>query len=251
VAEGGDGLALKMKKRIDRVKVLKPAVDDNHCIFRLPESFNNMQEKSYKAPQMVSIGPYHWGNNDQDQIKWQCLECLLERNGGDLNRFIESLRPLEIKAKECYSETIHLETDDFLEIMVLDGCFILEWLRFAYLQGRREKIEEGHALARMGRVILLKIYRDLLLLENQIPLFVLEKLFEASKMTLELKGTDSSLFSMVVEVFSEIFGIPFSQDNCSRFNERLHLLDMVRSIFIPPGYEHLVGIHFYCDVFMC
>jgi hypothetical protein len=123
---------------------------------------------------MVSIGPYHWGNNDQDQIKWQCLECLLKRNGGDLNRFIESIRPLEIKAKECYSETINLSTDDFLEIMVLDGCFILEWLRFAYLGERGEKVEEDHALARMGRVILLKIYRDLLLLENQIPLFVLK-----------------------------------------------------------------------------
>jgi hypothetical protein len=44
---------------------------------------------------------------------------------------------------------------------------------------------------------------------------------------------------MVVEVFSEILGIPFSQDNYSRFNERLHLLDMVRSIFIPPGDELL------------
>jgi hypothetical protein len=45
VAEDGDGLALKMKKRINRVKLLKPVVDDNHCIFRLPESFNNMQAR--------------------------------------------------------------------------------------------------------------------------------------------------------------------------------------------------------------
>jgi hypothetical protein len=47
VAEDGDGLALKMTKRINRVKLLKPAVDDNHCIFRLPESFNNMHQKNF------------------------------------------------------------------------------------------------------------------------------------------------------------------------------------------------------------
>jgi hypothetical protein len=54
------------------------------------------------------------------------------------------------------------------------------------------KVSEDHPLALIDRVILLKIYHDLLLLENQIPFFVLEKLLEVSNMTLKDIGPSLS-----------------------------------------------------------
>ncbi|XP_062166172.1 UPF0481 protein At3g47200-like [Alnus glutinosa] len=233
--DDGVGLVHKMYEQMREIPVLPPAVGKNHCIFKLPPSFKSGIDKSYKEPQKISIGPYHKIDN-QINIKWQCLEYLLQKNEPNLKRYIESLRPLEQQIRECYSEEIDLSTDDFLQMMVLDGCFILEWLCFTCTVGRHmEDVSDRHPLAQIDRVILLKIYPvDLLLLENQIPFFVPEKLFEVSKMT--LKGIDLSLSSIGAEVFSAILGIQPSEEHHSRFREVkycLHLVDIVRSIFVP------------------
>jgi hypothetical protein len=132
--EKDDGVDLvhKMKVKMSEIQVLKLTVGENCCIFRLPPSFETSTiNKSYKAGHIVSIGPYHRHKiKDQINIKWQCLNYLLNNNEPNLESFIESIRPLEKKVKECYSEEINLSTDDFLEMMVLNGCFILEWLCF-------------------------------------------------------------------------------------------------------------------------
>ncbi|XP_040996251.1 UPF0481 protein At3g47200-like [Juglans microcarpa x Juglans regia] len=56
-------------------------------------------------------------------------------------------------------------------MMLLDGCFIVELLRFY------EKNREGEPLFKT-RWTRTNISRDLLLLENQLPMFVLQKIFE-------------------------------------------------------------------------
>ncbi|KAL7220315.1 hypothetical protein ACSBR2_013230 [Camellia fascicularis] len=41
-----------------------------------------------------------------------------------------AIRQLEEKACKCYAaETVRLDTDDFVEMMLLDGCFIVELFR--------------------------------------------------------------------------------------------------------------------------
>jgi hypothetical protein len=240
-----EGHLAMMRNRISQIAPSlrrEPAAGENPCIFRLPQRFKNINGKSYE-PRMVSIGPYHRGKAHlqiMEHHKWQCLAYFLKRPE-DLKLYMENLVPLEMKARECYSETInYLTTSEFLEMMVLDGCFILELLRFLYLVEIEELGEVSHPLARMGRVKLLKIYGDLLLLENQIPSFVLQRLFQHSKMTWYWGYTERPLSFIGINVFSAILGIQYSGDK-SRFNGSfLHLLDLVRSIFIPPDHEAML-----------
>ncbi|XP_062166189.1 UPF0481 protein At3g47200-like [Alnus glutinosa] len=146
----------------------------------------------------------------------------------------------EKKARDCYSGTIDpIESNDFLEMMVLDGCFIIQFLLFFGSRNIGRKVLRDHPLGRMDRdrVMLQKICADLFMLENQIPYFVLELLFKFFRNP--SGGRDVSLPIYAVTTFSqtlEIGSFYFEAEDISESYgaECLHLLDLVRSIFIPP-----------------
>ncbi|CAN6717081.1 unnamed protein product [Malus baccata var. baccata] len=224
------------------------------CIFRVPQSLVEINGKSYN-PHIVSIGPYHRGETRLKMIeehKWKYLGSLLARTepkGLTLRDYLKALEPLEQKARECYSESINLSTDEFLEMLVLDGCFIIELFR------------------KFGLLV-----RDFLRLENQMPYFVLLTLFDLTTME-EHKENGKSLSLLALEFFNNhmqrpdhllpffgkntnirnnIFLIYFYIDFLRYMNfltlymltsmfytlfEGMHLLDLLRSSVIPPGHE--------------
>jgi hypothetical protein len=245
--------------KIDRSLPDKPADGKNPCIFRLPprlksENIKGLPHSQY-SPKVVSIGPY-WRDNDglkKEELKWHCLEySLVDDTIKERYRmFSESFGSLERKARDCYSENIdRIESNDFLEMMVLDGCFIIQFLKFFGSRNIRE--ERDHPFGRMvrdrDRVMFQKICMDLLMLENQIPYFVLEKLFEffggpSCEVAVSLPLFAVTTFSQILEIGSFYFededdynyyfrgkteGI--SGPDGAKF---LHLLDLVWSIFTP------------------
>jgi hypothetical protein len=114
--------------------------------------------------------------------------------------------------------------------MVLDGCFLIELFRKANKDFK-------DPLATIPRAVPY-VYGDLLLLQNQIPFSVLEKLFETSKQLPEESNDSLSLFALqffnkvmprpkgVIEKFLNQLPVPDQKP--------LHLLDLVRSSFLMP-----------------
>nr|CAD1841010.1 unnamed protein product [Ananas comosus var. bracteatus] len=83
---------------------------------------------------------------------------------------------LEPRARQRYFEPVELSADEFVEMLLLDGCFVLEFI-IKWSQGDDDSVcTTGWSLP--------LVCGDLLLLENQIPLFVLEKLFELVTFTM-------------------------------------------------------------------
>ncbi|KAG6670446.1 hypothetical protein I3843_Q064400 [Carya illinoinensis] len=183
------------------------------CIFRVPQSFVEINGINSYHPRIVSIGPYHRGKPHLQMIeehKWRYLRSLLSRTqtmGISLENYFQSIHPLEKDARDSYSETIHLDPDAFLEMMILDGCFMLELFR--------------------------KVNNPTLF--NQIPFFVLEKLFEISKMPDEKFGPSFSVLAM--RFFNNAMLRDEEVIDGFRNLKGLHLLDLVRSSFIPPDHE--------------
>jgi hypothetical protein len=212
------------------------------CIFRVPQSLIDINGKSYQ-PRIVSIGPYHCGQPNlqmMDEHKWWYLRSLLSRTkeakGIILEDYLKCIHPLEKVARESYSETINLGTDEFLEMMVLDGCFILEL--FCKVDNT-ELFEPEDPLVTMPWILPF-FYRDFLRLENQIPFVALERLFEISKMADVQSGPSLSLLAM--RFFNNIMQRPDQVIERCHNLKGLHLLDLVRSSFIshneelpPPG----------------
>lgn len=198
-----DRLASMHKKISEPPRLLSNAAGKpSCCIFRIPQSLLEINGKSYN-PQILSIGPYHRGEPRLKMIeehKWHYLGSLLTRTeakGLTLNDYFKALEPLQAEARECYSESINLSTDEFIEMMVLDGCFIIELFRKF---GRLVKFEEHDPLVSMVWIISFLV-RDLLRLENQIPYFVLEVLFDLTTLP-EYKDNGKTLSSLALEFFN-------------------------------------------------
>jgi hypothetical protein len=128
----------------------KERIAPKHCIFRLPERFMKINDMSLK-PQVVAIGPYCSQRNRQlqqmDEVKMQCLTYFLQFHGTLTPReyMVESLKQIrecEAEISGCYSESVMLNTDDLVQMMVVDGFFILYVLLYSqqfaeFFRGRR------------------------------------------------------------------------------------------------------------------
>ena len=206
------------------------------CIFRVPQGLIDANGKAYQ-PRIVSIGPYHRGQprlNMIEEHKWRYLGSLLNRiqtKGLTLEHMLEAIAPLESQARECYSETIQLDADEFIEMMVLDGCFIIELFRKV---NRLVPFELDDPLVTMSWILPF-FYRDFLKLENQIPFFVLQRLFELSNLPGE-KSTPTLTF-LALEFFNNSLLRPDDVIAQKSNTKGMHLLDLVRSSFIPSGEE--------------
>ncbi|KAJ6398355.1 hypothetical protein OIU77_019204 [Salix suchowensis] len=146
--------------------------------------------------------------------------------GLDLEVLLKAIQPLEQQARECYSQIIHLDSDEFIEMMVVDGCFIIELFRKV---GNVVDFEDDDPIVTMAWIIPF-FYRDLLRLENQIPFFVLECLFDITRMPGEESGP--SLCKLALDFFN--YALQRPDHIIARHNnlKARHLLDLIRSSFI-------------------
>ncbi|KAI9072858.1 hypothetical protein K1719_045176 [Acacia pycnantha] len=144
----------------------------NCCIYRVPTALRALNKEAY-TPQIVSIGPFHHGNGNKrlqnmemhKQILFKrftqramssCQEDLVK----DLVAFVKDLEP---KVRACYSEKITLTTGKLVKLILIDAGFIIE-LFTSNGNFSQQWLEDS-------------IRDDLLLIENQLPFFVIKELY--------------------------------------------------------------------------
>ncbi|XP_042494070.1 UPF0481 protein At3g47200-like [Macadamia integrifolia] len=204
----------------------KPPSSSRACIFKVPHVLSSQSEGAF-APNKVSIGPFHHGHENlksMEEFKLWYLHGLLSRAPTpqtSLKIFTKAIRQLEERARECYAEQlIDLDTDEFEEMMLVDGCFILELFRkkangIGGLQ-RDDPISSTLWMDTFLRV-------DLMLLENQIPWFVLECLFNLTEPPIQ---RSPSLAELALGFFDTMMPMIDPAKSSSR-HEMKHLLDLL------------------------
>ncbi|XP_039169744.1 UPF0481 protein At3g47200-like [Eucalyptus grandis] len=178
----------------------------------------------------VSFGPYHHGKPALQMLeehKWRYLPAMLDRihpHGIGLEDLIGVVGPKEEMIRHCYSESTDMFSGpDFVKMMVLDGCFIIElllrWVRSELSEPdyrlRKDPFyapvhellgsEQDDPLLR-NSYLFTSLVRDLLRLENQVPYFVLEDLFAITNVS-KVKFT---LVDLAFRVFSCYLKEPYS-----------------------------------------
>ncbi|KAL1824273.1 hypothetical protein DCAR_0312330 [Daucus carota subsp. sativus] len=146
-------------------------------IYRVPQYLKGGDNKAY-IPQIVSLGPYHHGkkrHRNMDRHKWRSFYQILKRTNQDLKLYLDSMKELEERTRACYEGKINLSSNEFVEMMVLDGCFILDLFRGASEGFQQIGYSRNDPVFAM-RGSMHSIQRDMIMLENQIPLFVLDRL---------------------------------------------------------------------------
>lgn len=230
--EDVEGLASSIRQKLPcdgRIQIEVPSPRDGiSCsIFRVPHSIRENKDEAFD-PEVISIGPLHYEKRKDklhamEEHKWRCLRDILLRSPeGTLELYLVAVKRLEDKARSWYPESdlIELDSDSFVEMMVLDGCFIIEVFSQLLTGGTYHEVESVWPTVSI----------DLMKLENQIPFFILQCLFDPDHNVFD-PSPPKRFLEIVVKLFlldsirSEIFAY-------SDF-EILHLLHFC-STYVPP-----------------
>ncbi|KAK9183285.1 hypothetical protein WN944_026436 [Citrus x changshan-huyou] len=186
-----------------KLRRLTATPSDQFNIFKVPDVLRKLNEKAYE-PEMLAIGPYHHGKEQLlafEEHKTRYLKKLLERTRIPLSDYVMAMRALEERARKLK----HLRGDD-------DPNFKLGWM-------------------------LPSIARDMILLENELPFFVIWKLFIMTDMPSDSRN--ESFLLMILRFFNGIL----PGKGCRRdivyqvdvypINEIKHLVHLIHANWLP------------------
>ncbi|EEF50157.1 UPF0481 protein At3g47200 [Ricinus communis] len=151
-------------------------------IYKVPACVTDLNKKAYR-PQAVSFGPYHHGEDHlkpMEEHKHRALLHFLKRSNKPIQLFVDSLSEVVQLLKDSYDPLDSYwqqDTSRFLQLMILDGCFLLEILRIATDQSLDDYAPNDPVFSNHGKLYIMPyIMRDMLMLQNQLPMLVLDKL---------------------------------------------------------------------------
>ena len=135
--------------------------------------------EDYFDPAVISFGPYHHGKRELqeiDTIKDEAMLKFIKESSKPFPEIFGKVRKMNHLTRACYidcSEEKYCD-DYFALIMLRDGCFISYFLDMV-VDKKLDKLLE--LFVNHGKLLgFASVVRDMALLENQIPLAVLELL---------------------------------------------------------------------------
>lgn len=180
-------------------------------INRVPDYLRKVNVEAY-TPRIISIGPIHQASEKlqfMEKYKVRFLKSFIDRKEikTDLENLVSAVKEMEKEIYGCYAETIEIREDGFVKMILMDAIFILELFLRNHDMG--VNAEESHDIVQsltaeeeeeaeadnenwMGSVVI----RDLSLLENQLPFFVLETLYNIA-----FPDRSPSLIELTLECF--------------------------------------------------
>ncbi|KAG2573222.1 UPF0481 protein At3g47200-like isoform X2 [Panicum virgatum] len=206
------------------------------CIYQVPTRIRDHSRGSY-TPQLVSLGPFHHGEDHllpmEEHKRRVLLHCLRRRGAKPLADFIEAMNGAADELESMYCDlpvewSGEQNRGRFVETMIIDGYFMLEVIRMATggLElcdyDANDPIFGVHAHVNT----IPYVRRDMLLIENQLPLLALEKIVavEGSKKLEAVKGGGLAINAMVLKFLSPSTQCPENLEG----RLRLHPLDVFR-----------------------
>ncbi|XP_071687383.1 UPF0481 protein At3g47200-like [Rutidosis leptorrhynchoides] len=124
----------------------------------------------YYVPKVVSLGPYHYGNANLESVhnfKLLFTNKLMKEDMDSIQGLFNKLFEMVHILRGYYEDKGNLFSDDeFIRMMLLDGCFILYFIKHIYFPAET-------AFLGMKSHQIMFVQQDMFLLENQIPYKVL------------------------------------------------------------------------------
>ena len=214
-------LVIEIRKMVERAEIQS---SKRCCIYKVLHQLRNWNEEAY-TPKVISIGPFHHKNERlkaMEEHKERFFRSFVQRSKIKLEYVVGTIREMEESIRGCYAETIDLDSDRFVKMILVDACFILE-LFFQFSLGMNPLIVEPRADA---------VMIDLLLLENQLPFFVIEKLHQLAFPSLSGFSNYDALLKLSIKYFGPSFIFQFRDDLANV--EIYHFTDLLRTVQLPP-----------------
>ncbi|KAJ6971979.1 UPF0481 protein At3g47200 [Populus alba] len=217
-------------------KDLETTFRREECIYKAPAALCDSNRACY-TPRVISIGPFHHGNKKLRPMKIQKQRYLKEfckRLGGEtkvqesLKVLWSTIQSLEDKIKRCYADNTFVKfssnDDKFVKMILLDAVFIFElFLKNEEDTRDNKRYQDDFIIAKPW--LRAAIQRDLILLENQLPFFILKKLYSLA--IEETKLNYPSFLDLSCHYF-EKYGKNKTKPYETKHYKPLHFTDLVR-----------------------
>ncbi|KAL7099639.1 hypothetical protein ACP275_09G097600 [Erythranthe tilingii] len=213
-------------------------------IFGVPKALMAYDPNSY-IPQQVAIGPYHHLKPEvYDMERYKVAAA--KRNQRDLQKsrfqdFIEHLMKFELRIRASYHRPLGFGCEALAWMMAVDVSFLFEFFQVCGVkEGVYNKVLTKTP-SRLARLVDLSgnktahgaILRDIVMMENQIPLFVMRMLLEFQFSSLD--SADETLLAMLNGVGRELSPFKTAGEGPQKVavNEYAHLLDFLYHFIVP------------------
>ncbi|CAA2994346.1 UPF0481 At3g02645 [Olea europaea subsp. europaea] len=220
-------------------------IEGDHCdipvsIFRVPKTLMATNPDSF-VPQQIAIGPYHHFRPELYEIETYKLAAAKttqkKLQNFKFQHLVDQFRKFEPRFRASYNKYLNFNGETLAWMIAVDASFLLEFLQI-YV------VKEGKVLTKVSSTMFHlidvsgrksahnAILRDMVMLENQIPLFSLRKILEFQFSSLE--EADSALHSMLTGFSKELS--PFKKiQEWPNFQvvECAHLLDLLYHMIVP------------------
>ncbi|KAF5469008.1 hypothetical protein F2P56_013113 [Juglans regia] len=225
-----DLLANAITKTLESLKPLleSPGI----CIYKVPDPLRYSNEEAY-TPQVISIGPFHRENKKlqaMEKFKLRYLKSFMKERATAINLedLVSTIKAAEESVRECYSETFQsICSDDFVEMILLDSIFIIE---FFLRNLPRKDWMPSDQLATLKPWLRSGMELDFMLLENQLPFFIIQKIYEITVLA-SFPTSYPSFIDLTFQLFSR-YNLQ-NKSPCAELNI-LHFADLVRFFCLPP-----------------
>uniref|UniRef100_A0ACD5ZQD6 Uncharacterized protein n=1 Tax=Avena sativa TaxID=4498 RepID=A0ACD5ZQD6_AVESA len=225
--------------------------DDNGIpvsVFNVPKQLQVHKPEAY-VPQFIALGPYHhWRPELYEMERYKLAAARRAQRrlcpaGLKLDALVTQFARLERKVRAYYHRYLDFSGETLSWMMVVDGAFLLEFLQiYATAEGvgggkpalRRVSSRMAHLVDFAGRKSAHGlILRDMLMLENQIPLFLLRKILEPQCTSAEEAAR--LLASMLTGLMKEL--CPFKMIDgdfpAVDVTKHAHLLEVLYYLLVP------------------
>ncbi|TKY68947.1 UPF0481 protein [Spatholobus suberectus] len=217
-------------------ELIEPEVHDQCCIYKVPLHLLNLNVEAY-TPQFISIGPLHSDKPELKQEKqkqryfhafWKRLSHKQALALSQYKVFLEENRE---NIGNCYSKPELYKEEKFVDMILLDSVFIME----LFLRKSNESEQKNDFMFTTSWVCKIT-QRDLSLLENQLPMFVLEELH--TRVILGdngIKENSVRFIELAFNYFEDYYPHNSSQKvemikNCKSCK---HFTDLIRYTYLP------------------
>ncbi|KAL7587462.1 hypothetical protein Lser_V15G39929 [Lactuca serriola] len=218
------------------VETRLPINQISNSINMVPSGLRDLSPSSFN-PRVVSIGPLHREDENLkafERVKATYMHDLLELFDPDmeksLSECVQKVATSMEQIKETYARKIPYDDAELTQIMVVDACFILQFIReLSESKCAREYLFRSSSI----------IY-DLVLIENQIPFFILQAIFDCTFLT---SDPEASLNCHILKLvpFLNVFEISMLANNDHGFPHD-HILGFLDKYYwAPDDYSYSPG----------
>ncbi|KAL0429758.1 UNVERIFIED_CONTAM: hypothetical protein Sradi_0601800 [Sesamum radiatum] len=222
-------------------------------IFTVPRPLLAIHPDSY-IPHQVSVGPYHYTRPELREMERYKLSAA-RRNHKDFQNLkhqllVDCLVELEPKIRACYNKCLKFNGETLAWMMAVDASFLFEFLQVCAVKHGKETAMTNVVSSRLSYLVGLAgnkaahnaILRDISMLENQIPLFVLRKLLELLFSSSE--KADETLLRMLIGFCEELSPFNMVEEdfpNIFQVRDCAHLLDVLYRFCVPKleGFSYM------------